>query len=159
MKGGKVLQITHDSSLEKLIKQLRSETQEVLSVSDSHFLYSLTDFSVFKTSSYVPFPLDCPFSLFALLFPSEPPSPIPSASPVTSSADCISLLTLFISLAVLARAFRYSRFFIFNYCLLFCLSACHCLCLPQPHPVGESLSLFSVLTNHCPWSHLFFNPV
>lgn len=85
--------------------------------------------------------------------------PIPPASPITSSSDCIPTLSLFISFTVSARAFQVPEdFFIFNHFLLYCLSACHCLCLTQPPllpAMGKSLFLFSVLTNSCPWNFFF----
>lgn len=117
----------------------------------------LFGFSGFRPLLMFHFPLYfLPLSLLFFSF-SEPPSPIPPASPITSSADCIPPLSLFISLTVSARAFQVPEIFLFlttsSFC---CLSACHCLCWPQPPPLGESLSLFSVLTNHCPWRHFSF---
>lgn len=125
-----------------------SETQEVLSVSHSKFLFSLTGFSVFSTLPCVPFfPLLCIVSLRSScpLWVSTPPFIQPL---ITSSFA-------FIAFTVSARAFQAPWVFIFNRFLLYCLSANY-HCLPQPFLVGESLSLFSVLPNHHPWRRSFF---
>lgn len=140
--------------VQKLMKQLKSETPR--GSRHTKFPFSILWFLSFSTFSCVQFPPLLFASFFVLLSFSEPPSPIPPASPITSSADCIPPLSLFIFLIVSARAFQVPEIFIFNCFLLFCLSACHCLCLLQPPPVGEFLSLFSVLTNHCPWRHFSF---
>lgn len=141
---------------QKLMKQLRSETQEVLSVSNSNFLYSLTDrFLSFFNFSLCSFPpLYCSFSL-CCFFPLWVSTP--HCSSLANYQQCrLFLLFLFLAASLSQPGLsRYPWIFIFNCFLLFCLSAHHCLCLFQPPPVGKSLSLFSVLTNHCPWNHFF----
>lgn len=123
----------------KLIKQLRSETEEVLNVSSSHCLYSklfLSFLSLFLCSSspglYI-------FSL--LFFPSlrlQPPFLQPLQLP---EVQTVFSLFLFLSPSLSQPGFlRSLRYFIFNCFLLFCWSACHCLCLFQPPPMGESFS-------------------
>lgn len=96
--------------------------------------------------------------------------PIPPASPITSSSDCIPTLSLFISFTVSARGFQVPEdFFIFNHFLLYCLSACHCLCLTQPPllpAMGKSLfliwqvcfvvELFLFVSERYFWSYIRF---
>lgn len=111
--------------------------------------------SHFSASSCVQFPPLLFTSFFASLS-LHPPFLQPLQLPAVL---IVFLLFLFLSPSLSQPGlFRYLRFFIFKCFFLFCLSACHCLCLPQPPPVGEFLSLFSVLTNHCPW-RLFFFPL
>lgn len=94
--------------------------------------------------------------LFAVFFPLWVSTP--HCSSLANYQQCrLFLLFLFLAASLSQPGLsRYPWIFIFNCFLLFCLSAHHCLCLFQPPPVGKSLSLFSVLTNHCPWNHFFF---
>lgn len=140
--------------VQKLIRQLRSETEEVLSVSSSHCLYSelLLSFLSLSLSSSSP-----GLYIFSVLFFPTPSLQPPFLQPLQlPEVQTVFSLFLFLSPSLSQPGLlRYLRYFIFNRFLLFCLSACHCLCLFQPPPVGESLSLFSVLTNHCPRRHFF----
>lgn len=105
------------------------ETTEKGDPRGSHFLPSLTGFSFFQ-SLCVPFPIIA-HSLSLLFFP--PLSlHLSFLQPLQLPAVLIVfLLLLFLSfLLSLPRLLKYSRFFFFNGFLLFCLSSCHCLCLP-----------------------------
>lgn len=127
------------------------------------FLFSILFdwFLVFSTSSYVPPPSPLLF-IFSLCssFPPEPLPPPPFLQPLQLLAGLIVfLLFLFLSPPLSQpRLFKYSSFFFFQRLppfLFICLSPS---LLASPPPVGKSLSLFSVLTNHCSWTH-FFNLV
>lgn len=110
MKGGKILQITHDSCGNKLMKQLRSETPEV------PIFYPLWLVSRFFNLFLCPSPLTVIVHFLSLLFfpPwASTPTPIPPASPITSRADCIPPFSLFISPTVSAKAFQVLKLFFF----------------------------------------------
>lgn len=141
------------------MKQWRSETQEVLSVSNSHFLYSVTGFLVFQ-----PFPI---FIFFSLLYIFSLWSFFPlcvSNSPFLQPLQLLAVQTVFLLFPFLSPSlsqpglFRYLRFFIFNHFLLYCLSACHCLaCLSLlPSPCGQIIISFLCL-NQSLTMEFFFN--
>lgn len=118
-------------------------------VSQVPIVYTLSYFCFFSLSLSSSSPGLYIFSV--LFFPSlslQPPFLQPLQLP---EVQTVFSFFLFLSASLSQpELLRYLRYFIFNRFLLFCLSACHCLCLFQPPPMGESLSLFSVLTNHCP---------
>ena len=131
--------------VQKLMKQLRSEAIR------GSWCLSIAWFLIFSF-----FLFQFPPLLFTSFFASlslHPPSLQPLQLPAVLM---VFLLFLFLSPSLSQPGlFRYLKFFICKFFLLFCLSACHCLCLPQPPPMGEFLSLLC-LNQSLPMETFFF---